>query len=497
MNNDNLLLETTQTEYLAIKDDKEKKVILLVEDEAIIAMTESMELKNYGYDVIHVLNGHQAIEAINNTSNEIDLILMDINLGSNLDGTEIAKIILKEHDIPLLFLSSHTERNIVNKTNDITFYGYVVKDSGIIVLDASIKMAFRLHEANQNLKNQKIKLENKKQDLQVFEKRYRRLFESAKDGIIILDADNGMIVDVNPFLINLLGYSKENFLTKHIWDVGTKENIDLSKQLFLELQENGYVRYEDLPLEASDRKLIHVEFVCNVYLVDGDKVIQCNIRDITERIKHEKIFNDDMNKKEALIKEMQHRTKNTFNMITSLIHIRASVTHSEETKNTLEDLALRVRSISDLYSLVYETKSFYEVELKTYCDKVIESMLKLSKNITLNENLEEITVSSSNAATLGMILVELLSNTIKYAFPDSQNGIINVELKRINSHVKLTVEDNGIGIRKDFDINKIKSVGLNLVSLMVKQLDGKIQFISENGTKIIIEFPFENNAEKI
>jgi two-component sensor histidine kinase len=237
--------------------------------------------------------------------------------------------------------------------------------------------------------------------------------------------------------------------------------------------------------------------VCNVYLVDGDKVIQCNIRDITERIKHEKIFNDDMNKKEALIKEMQHRTKNTFNMITSLIHIRASVTHSEETKNTLEDLALRVRSISDLYSLVYETKSFYEVELKTYCDKVIESMLKLSKNITLNENLEEITVSSSNAATLGMILVELLSNTIKYAFPDSQNGIINVELKRINSHVKLTVEDNGIGIRKDFDINKIKSVGLNLVSLMVKQLDGKIQFISENGTKIIIEFPFENNAEKI
>jgi two-component sensor histidine kinase len=140
-----------------------------------------------------------------------------------------------------------------------------------------------------------------------------------------------------------------------------------------------------------------------------------------------------MDKKEALIKEMQHRTKNTFNMITSLIHIRSSVTHSEETKNTLEDLTLRVRSISDLYSLLYETQSFYEVELKAYCNKVIESMLKLSKNITLNENLEEIIASSSNAATIGMILVELLSNTIKYAFPDSQKGIINIELKRINS----------------------------------------------------------------
>jgi PAS domain S-box-containing protein len=489
MYDNNLMSDLAQIETTKIMGVKEKKVILLVEDEAIVAMTESMELKNYGYDVIQVLNGHKAIEVVNNTSTTIDLILMDINLGNNLDGTEIAKIILKDHDIPLLFLSSHTEREIVNKTENITFYGYVVKDSGIIVLDASIKMAFRLHEANQNLKNQKIEIENKKKDLQVFEKRYRRLFESAKDGIIILNADNGVIVDVNPFLINMLGYSKDNFLTKHIWDIGTKENIDLSKQLYLELQEKGYVRYEDLPLEAADGKLIHVEFVCNVYLVDGDKVIQCNIRDITERIKHEQIINDDMVKKEALIKEMQHRTKNTFNMITSLIHIRSSVTHSEETKNTLEDLTSRVRSISDLYSLLYETQSFYEVELKAYCNKVIESMLKLSKNITLNENLEEIIASSSNAATIGMILVELLSNTIKYAFPDSQNGIINIELKKINSQVKLTVEDNGIGIQKDFDINNIKSVGLNLVSLMVDQLGGKIQFISENGTKIIIEFP--------
>jgi PAS domain S-box-containing protein len=489
MYDNNLMSDLAQIETAKIMDDKEKKVILLVEDEAIVAMTESMELKSYGYDVIHVLNGHKAIEAVNNTTKTIDLILMDINLGNNLDGTEIAKIILKDHDIPLLFLSSYTERAIVNKTENITFYGYVVKDSGIIVLDASIKMAFRLHEANQNLKKQKIQIENKKKDLQVFEKRYRRLFESAKDGIIILNADNGIIVDVNPFLINMLGYSKEEFLTKHIWDIGTKENVIISKQMYKELQEKEYIRFEDLPLEAIDGKLIHVEFVSNVYLVDGDKVIQCNIRDISERIKHEQILNDDMDKKEALIKEMQHRTKNTFNMITSLIHIRSSVTQSEETKNTLEDLTLRVRSISDLYSLLYETQSFYEVELKAYCDKVIESMLKLSKNITLNENLEEMIVSSSNAATIGMILVELLSNTIKYAFPDSQNGIINIELKKINSQVKLTVEDNGIGIRKDFDINKIKSVGLNLVSLMVNQLDGKIQFISENGTKIIIEFP--------
>ena len=488
MENHDLIPNTSKSEVLTLAGKKQKN-ILLVEDDAISALTQSMKLHDYGYNVLHVLNGHKAIEAVIDNNPVIDLILMDINLKNNYDGTEIAKMILKDHDIPLLFLSSHTEREVVNKTEDITSYGYVVKDSGIVVLDASIKMAFRLHEAYQNLKNQKIQTDSKKKELQMFEKRYRRLFETAKDGIIILNADNGMIVDVNPFLINMLGYTKEQFLQKHIWDIGTKENVIISKQMYKELQDKEYVRYEDLPLEAIDGKLTHVEFVSNVYLVDNDKVIQCNIRDITNRIKHEQILKDDMGKKEALLKEIQHRTKNTFNMITSLIHLRSSVVRSEETKIVLDDLTLRVKSISDLYSLLYETQSFYEVELKTYCDKVIDSMLNLSKNITLNKYLQEIIVSSTNAATIGMIIVELLSNTIKYAFPDSQKGTINIELKEINSQIVLMIEDNGVGLRKDFDISKVKNVGLHLVNLMVSQLEGNINIISEKGTKIIIEFP--------
>jgi PAS domain S-box-containing protein len=489
MTNNNNISDSVLIEPKKTIIDIDKKVILLVEDEALIAMTESMELKNYGYDVIHVLNGRKALEAVNNTINGIDLILMDINLGNKLDGTEVAKTILKDHDIPLLFLSSHTEREIVNKTEDITFYGYVVKDSGIIVLDASIKMAFRLHDAYMDLKKQKVETENRKNDLQVYEKRYRRLFESAKDGIIILNADNGLIVDVNPFLINMLGYSKEQFLTKHIWDIGTKENVDLSKQLYKELQEKGYVRYEDLPLESIEGKLTHVEFVSNVYLVDNDRVIQCNIRDITERIKQDNILKDDAIKKEDLLKELQHRIKNSFNMITSLLHIRASVSSSVETKNTLEDLTLRVKSISDLYSVLYETDSFKEVRLIPYCNKVIDSMANLSKDITLNKNIGDISTISTTAATIGMILVELISNVIKYAFPDSAKGSINIELKSMNSMMELTVKDNGIGLPDGFDINKIHSIGLHLVYLMVSQLEGTIQFLPGKGTKILIKFP--------
>ena len=117
--------------------------------------------------------------------------------------------------------------------------------------------------------------------LQDSEKRYRRLFESAKDGILILDAVTGKVVDANPFLLQLLGYSHEALCGKHIWELGVFKDIAASKDAFQALQDNEYIRYEDLPLETQEGQSIAVEFVSNVYLVDHSKVIQCNIRDIT------------------------------------------------------------------------------------------------------------------------------------------------------------------------------------------------------------------------
>ena len=121
------------------------------------------------------------------------------------------------------------------------------------------------------------------QALRDSEIQYRRLFESAKDGILILDAETGVIDDVNPFLTGMLGYSKELFIGKKVWEIGFFRDLIANKDNFLELQRKNYIRYEDLPLETADGQQIDVEFVSNVYLVEGKKVIQCNIRNITER----------------------------------------------------------------------------------------------------------------------------------------------------------------------------------------------------------------------
>ena len=113
--------------------------------------------------------------------------------------------------------------------------------------------------------------EKTEKTLQDSEKRYRRLFESAKDGILILDADTGKVVDVNPFLTRLLGYPYDTFCGKHIWEIGVFKDIAASKEAFQTLQDHEYIRYEDLPLETHYGHPVDVEFVSNVYQVDNNQ----------------------------------------------------------------------------------------------------------------------------------------------------------------------------------------------------------------------------------
>lgn len=120
------------------------------------------------------------------------------------------------------------------------------------------------------------------------ELRYRRLFESAQDGILILDYKTGLIQDANPFITNLLGYKKEELVGKELWEIGAMLDKSAALAAFTVLKDKGYIRYDDLPLRTKDGAIINVEFVSNAYHVNGDQVMQCNIRDISARKKAEK-----------------------------------------------------------------------------------------------------------------------------------------------------------------------------------------------------------------
>jgi len=187
-----------------------RKTILLVEDEVILAMTEKMNLEKYGYTVLIDNSGEKSVQTVGKTA-EIDLVLMDIDLGKGIDGTQAAEQILSVRDIPVVFLSSHTEPEVVEKTEKITSYGYVVKNSSITVLDASIKMAFKLFDA-------KIKAQRKETILHEQEEKYRLLHENAGIGIGYYNLD-GIVLSYNQLAAKNMNGVPEDFIGKSLYDL--------------------------------------------------------------------------------------------------------------------------------------------------------------------------------------------------------------------------------------------------------------------------------------
>jgi PAS domain S-box-containing protein len=201
-------------------DINSSRHILLVEDEAIIAMSEAQILRRQGFEVSIVHDGERAIEAVD--AGGIDLVLIDIDLGRNrMDGTEAAQAILENHDLPVVFLSSHTEPEVVKKTEGITSYGYIVKHAGETVMIASVKMAFRLFEANQQVKQQEHALLESRERLRI-------TLDSIGDAVIATDI-GGRVTRMNRVAEALVGWTHEEAAGKPLSEVFTKVDAEERK----------------------------------------------------------------------------------------------------------------------------------------------------------------------------------------------------------------------------------------------------------------------------
>jgi len=200
--------------------NKASKTILLVEDEALLAMSTKMELERIGYLVTHVYTGEKAVQTILGNAAHIDLILMDINLGSGIDGTQAAELILNHRDIPVVFLSSHTEPEIVEKTEKITSYGYVVKNSGIVILDTSIKMAFKLFNANNKLL--------------ISQRQFQSAFDNAALGVCYVSLE-GQFIEVNVSFTEIFAYSDEEIRSLSFHDITHPDDLNIGSELLKKL----------------------------------------------------------------------------------------------------------------------------------------------------------------------------------------------------------------------------------------------------------------------
>jgi PAS domain S-box-containing protein len=327
------------------------------------------------------------------------------------------------------------------------------------------------------------------------EQRFRSAFQTSPDSINISQLD-GKLINTNDGFSSLMGYSNEEAAGKTTDELNLWHKASARNDFISVMMENGAVHNMEATFKTKNGSLKTGLISANVIHIDEEPHILSVTRDITDRKQAEEKIKASLKEKETLLHEVHHRVKNNMQIISSLLKLQSNNIEDDRTKDILKDSQNRIFAMSAIHETLHGSENLSEIDLMKYLPKITTSIFQSSsvdpKKVTLNNNIEEIPISINQASPLGLIINELISNSLKYAFPDDGKGEINVSVKKRDNQLELTVMDDGVGISDDLDWKNSSTLGLKLVRTLVEnQLDGSIDMESNNGTKFTIKFNIE------
>ena len=324
------------------------------------------------------------------------------------------------------------------------------------------------------------------------EERYRRLFETASDGIVLLEKREGKITHANPAAEKMLGYTKKESVGNKLQDIGVSLDMGDFQTTMQNLNLSGILNYNDVPVKTKSGQHIYTD----IYLVDRARLVQCNIRDITDRKQVEEGIRASLREKEILLRELHHRVKNNMQVISGLLDLQARSSRNPELIEMLNKSQSRILSMALVHEQLYASKDLARIDMVGYVRALSQELFQAYKidprKIDLIVRTDgNVYVDISKAIPCGLILNELVSNALKHSFPGDGPGELRIIIHETkNKEIEIIVRDNGLGLPDDVDIHQPRSMGLYLVNgLVKKQLEGQIEVRQDNGTEFRIIFP--------
>lgn len=379
-------------------------------------------------------------------------------------------VIIQGTHTPFGILGAHTKEHRIFSKDDINFLQSIANVlAGVIVRDSTEK------------------------ELRKSEEKYRILTEQSLLGTLIIA--NGRIIFANKGISNILGFSINELLS---WNLNTITQHIHPEDLQMTIEKYNKILNEDLSsfqseirMKKKNENYLYIQQYLKKIQFQGYSALYINIIDITEQKKNETLLESSLAEKEILLKEIHHRVKNNLQIISSLIVLQTQYIKDERILHIFKDFQSRIKVMALIHQALYNSENLNKICISEYIKNLVNNLYKAysanSKQIKLQLNIENIDLSLDNAIAWGLIINELVSNSLKHAFSKNEEGKIIVTLKKtINNRIVLDVYDNGIGFPKDVDYKSSDTLGLKLISTITKQMDGKISIERNNGTHIII-----------
>lgn len=355
-----------------------------------------------------------------------------------------------------------------------------------LLMELAEDIGFAIHNLDAESKQKEME-----EELRASEEKYRTLFGNAEDAILIIN--NNRLVDCNSKALDMYGASCSEIIGETPYDLFYPYS-DEKAQKALKYINNalaGVPQVFEWELRRKDGGLFYGEIKLNNLNLKGETYLMAMIMDITERKLVEDKIKASLHEKEVLLMEIHHRVKNNLQIISSLLNLQSRGIDNEEVQEVFKESQARVKSMAMVHEKLYQSQNLSRIQFKDYIlslvNNLLQTYLRDPSGIQLKTDIDDVYIDINTAVPSGLIINEIISNSLKYAFDDDR-GEIKISLRKDDDEMVLKISDNGKGFSKDFDFRTTETLGLQLVNSLVQQLDGKIELDKTKGVGFRITF---------
>jgi len=318
---------------------------------------------------------------------------------------------------------------------------------------------------------------------------FRQTFHQNKAMMLMMKPGSGQIIDANQAAEKFYGYTIDELRNMSIMNINILPPEEIQAEMIHALREerNSFI----FPHKLSNGDIKTVEVFVSPVTIKGNTLLISIVHDITERKLLESKVNALLREKEIILKEVHHRVKNNMNAIQGLLMLQQDTLEDPKAIQALQVAESRVQSMIVLYDKLFLKCDVLDIPVREYFSVLVDEIISLFPNkdlVNIEKTIDEFNLKHQKLFPIGIVVNEIISNIMKYAFIGRSSGLINFSVSLNEVQVNIVIQDNGVGLSESVDFDNSSGFGFQLIHMMMEQIKGSIKVENKNGTKFILQF---------